>query len=275
MRAGFNGGWIEEDGKTIGLSLGSDFTSEHEWGIGKLKRLLGIDGITKEYSREKPVYTKPHGLPRRIITKHDAVKLYSCRDEAALLCVGPWMHERFQEHIDKLGKFREGLPGDLRGSQGELRTAWSESDFGIYGIGKDAELIKELASAFDTNNIAVWIGGSAMVFDNGGLIVCIADRVPIRALELLQKADLDSEKLRSASEATGIIKRLDSAGRKYFACSPKWISLEMSKKSVHPVIYWLNPQEQRQNNFGWFTVEELDQWIASEGPIPMKVKAEA
>ena len=54
-------------------------------------------------------------------------------------------------------------------------------------------------------------------------------------------------------------------GRAYLCLSPQWISGD--RKSQHPVMYWLNPADQDKNNAGWFTVEELDQWIAGTGPV--------
>jgi hypothetical protein len=38
-------------------------------------------------------------------------------------------------------------------------------------------------------------------------------------------------------------------------------------------MYFLNPMRQQENNFGWFTVEELEQWMEGKGPIPGKKKA--
>lgn len=266
------------DGKVVGISLGSDFCAEHEWGIKGLKRMLGMDGWQPEFSREKVAYKKGPGLPRRTISKHDCVKLYEHKGAVALICESDWWFKSFEENIAKHGKakaFKEYLPHDLP-KRDELGSAWSGDDFGIYGTGANAERIKDLYAEIQKNNVAVWIGG-AKIFDNGGLILCIVDRVPKEHADTLMNADLDGEKLKAASDATGIIERLKNAKKGFYACSPSWFDgkfkpQNQQKKSVHPVIYWLNPEQQDRINYGWFTVEELDQWIAGTGPIPKQME---
>lgn len=280
MRAGMKPEWLKIDGKLIGVNLGADYCAEHEWGIGALKGLFGIDGATPRSSREKPKFTKPAGLPRRMISKHDCVRFYQHGKKAVLLGMSAWRLEQFDEAIAKHGKakaLKDNLPQDLTPWQGvEFRTAWSDDDFGIYGEGEHVEHMAELAKAFLTNNIALWIGGVQFPpFENGGLVIAIADRAPAEGMKLLEEGDLDQERLAAASAKTGIIERLKKAGKGYFACSPKWFDgfkpMGEVKKTAHPVIYWLNPMEQDENNFGWFTVEDLDQWIQGTGPIPKKV----
>jgi hypothetical protein len=265
--------WLEVDGKVIGISLGADYCAEHEWGINGLKRALGVDGATSEFAREKPKYTKPAGLPRRMISKHDRVRLYEHKDAVVLLCMDQWSLDHFEERITKNGivkAFKPHLPQDL--TQSELGAAWDEGEFGIHGKGVNAERIKDLYAAFQANNVGIWVGGRAIAFENGGLILCIADRIPEVNAKMLSDGDLDNEKLQAASDATGIVERLKEAGKGFFACSPRWREDKSKKKSGHPVVYWLNPIEQDQNNYGWFTVEELDLWIKGSGPIPKKVQ---
>lgn len=55
-----------------------------------------------------------------------------------------------------------------------------------------------------------------------------------------------------------------------FALSPSRPLATNEKKSKYDLRYWLNPMEQRHNNSGYFTVEELEQWIENKGPIPKK-----
>lgn len=260
--------WLELEGKLIGISLSADFCAEHEWGIDDLKRMLGVDGQKERSSRDPRKYTKPAGIQRRMITKHDHVRLFEHEKSVALICKDSWYFKRFDESVAKDGfaqTFKEMLPRDLY--RRELSAAWSEGEFGVYGEGSNAERIKDLYAAFQADNIAIWIGGGN-VFQNGGLILCIADRLSEEKAKLLRDADLEAERLTAASDATGILDRLEKAGKKYFACSPRFHG--ENRKSAYPVIYWLNPVDQDQNNYGWFTVEDLDQWIAGTGPIPMK-----
>ena len=41
--------------------------------------------------------------------------------------------------------------------------------------------------------------------------------------------------------------------------------LQENKKEV---IFWLNPMDQHNNNWGWFTVEDLKKWAKGKGKIP-------
>jgi hypothetical protein len=80
--------------------------------------------------------------------------------------------------------------------------------------------------------------------------------------------------LTKAAEKTGIAARLKKASEKsgitsylrpftYYALSPRW--KDETKKEV---VFWLNPCSQDRFNFGWFTVKDLDDWIAGTGKVP-------
>ncbi|MFA6407274.1 MAG: hypothetical protein WCV80_01030, partial [Candidatus Paceibacterota bacterium] len=60
---------------------------------------------------------------------------------------------------------------------------------------------------------------------------------------------------------------LKKAGIGYFALSPRW--KDETKKEI---VFWLNPREQRENNYGWFSAADLKLWIKGKGPIPKKPK---
>jgi hypothetical protein len=60
-------------------------------------------------------------------------------------------------------------------------------------------------------------------------------------------------------------KKLREAGKKWFALSPRWATEKHNTE--HSVVFWLNPMEQRTNNSGLYTVEELLLWAENKGPI--------
>ena len=62
---------------------------------------------------------------------------------------------------------------------------------------------------------------------------------------------------------TGLMKTF--IDRLFFYYHPSNKSLISRKKAVI-----VTPMNQKDVNFGWFTVEELEQWINGKGPIPMK-----
>lgn len=273
MRTGNNPSWLQDENVLVGIALGADYCAEHEMGIGPLSFSLGVDGARHRYDPAPAKYTKPPGLPRRMITQSDGVRFYESGPEAILLGYDDdWWIKKFEEAVSRYGlakMIKEKLPSELR-SDRELSTAWDQRSFGIYARGEHAPKLKELAQAFKAKNVALWLGGSSSPFQNASLILVIADRVRPENVKTLEDADIDADKLEAAHQATGITERLAAAGRRYYACSPRW--KRPDKMSAHPVMYWLNPMEQDQNNFGWFSVEELDQWIKGEGPVPKKMQ---
>jgi hypothetical protein len=113
----------------------------------------------------------------------------------------------------------------------------------------------------------MWIGGGG-VFQNGGLVLAIASKMPADKKQTMYDLDANHDKLLKASRKTGIEERLQKANKKYFALSPRWAEKDKELTTKFPVVYWLNPFEQHLNNHGWYTVEQLDQWIEGKGPIP-------
>ena len=57
MRKGNEPSFIQHENTILGVSLGADFTAEHECGIAEMKKLLGI-----------PMGEKDWGIKRRQVT---------------------------------------------------------------------------------------------------------------------------------------------------------------------------------------------------------------
>jgi hypothetical protein len=272
MRAGIEPQWFMDGERVVGLNLSADFTAEHEWGIDRLRRTLGIDGVKVE-GEDRLRYSKPCGLERRRVTNIEGVKFYKGPGFAVLIC-DRWRIKDLDIHVEKHGigpAFLQQLPADLRSRMcrtDTLRAAWDGESFGVLGEHEDASKVEDLWESFKRSNVAMWVSGRVMVFGNGGLVIAHVDRVPTASAELLRAGDEDRDRLYQESEKTGIRRRLKEAGKGYFACSPAWH--EGHEKSAWKVMYWLNPLHQDENNYGWFTVEDLDLWIQGRGPIPKK-----
>lgn len=274
--------FVEDNGHVLGVSLPADFCAEHEWGIEKLHKLFGI----KEYGKLEG----PCGLERRQATVAPSKEkdrwgsedfLYEERNGMAALTVGFHIFRHKPEHAN-LTLFDQ-LPHDL-----ELKTkskdaefihgAWCEDSFGLIVKGeKNIEKLRVLRDQIESVNVAVFLGGGG-VFDNPGLVIAFVDCFPSDAKEKMKKTDEDRIQLYQAAEDTGIEKKIcenlknQYGGKPYYALSPSWKGTAGRNDTKHKVIFWLNPQDQQNNNYGWFTVEELEQWIEGKGPIPMKKK---
>jgi hypothetical protein len=82
--------------------------------------------------------------------------------------------------------------------------------------------------------------------------------------------DEDARQLQTAAEKTGIAKKLKKkAGLSWYALKPAWRDFfeDPVYQSEYKVIFFLNPEGQNKYNSGWFTVEELLQWIKGKGPV--------
>lgn len=92
-------------------------------------------------------------------------------------------------------------------------------------------------------------------------------------------SDTSIVSLDAAAKVTGIENRIarrrDSAGKggryfpdySYFALVPAWVGDKKRQDTSHGVYFWLNPMHQDRYNSGWFTVEELDEWLEGRGPV--------
>lgn len=258
---------LEDEKTLLGVNLGADFTAEHEWGIEKLRRIYGIDN-------------QLDGIKGRLISQAPADRIL--RGEVrfgkpkatwhALVSFASPYHKEHNTTLDKelIDRLELTPYGD-----DEIHGAWDESSFGI--LTKDELVIGELSEAIDRLDLCIAILGALKgnPFSRPGLCLLIASRIPKVVAAHWLESDLDQKRLITASEATGIADRLQKAGRRYYALSPKWadavlVSKRGESKTNHPVVYWLNPMDQDSNNYGWFTVEELDKWVKGKGPVPKK-----
>ena len=247
MRLAYNdAGLVHEDGNLIGVSLGYDFCAEHEFGIENLldafdahhEKKLGVDQHTINHVPDD------YGMDesRRILG-------FPLKDAVRTLA-------------------------DTHKSE-ELVCAWSGRSFGIRfpeGAEKD---MRDMHEAIMRKDALIVMGAPTMAaFANSRLCIVIKSRLPKEQADAMREADLDHKRLLKASEKTGIEKRVKDAGLKFFALSPEWVKGNPRETDTrHPVIYWLNPWEQRRNNAGWFTVEELDAWTRGEGPVLKRLRA--
>ena len=251
MRTSFNGGIFKtDDGVPFAINLGADYCAEHEWGISRLRDMLGcpanVDGIA-QYSATRT-----------------GVELTSCVGTATIKGV---FYLEFGSHVrwatKEDGKFAPNtrqLPifGDKKWS-----AAWCEDSFGI-AVNKKGDpevfaFVKELLKAIEAGDIALWFGGADAhnPFGRAGLVVGIPSKTPKEIDAEMVKAHVDARKLKAADETTGIKALLKEKGKSFYACSPRWVVGESdTRRTTHPVIYWLNSN----GPFGWYTVEELTDW---------------
>jgi hypothetical protein len=281
MRRGYNSELIkDEQGQLLGFNLGADYCAEHEWGIDKIKSSFGIDVDSSEkpfakwWEKILLVTAKSAlGVDKRLITKCPelvkgeykiSIKNYkqpkSKPVKHTIYYIGfksyyfssSSKEERFEEEI-KRGIYSVSETENVWGW-------WSEGDFMVASADKQA--IEDLYQAFQALDVTISVGGGN-VFQNGGLHFVIKSRISQEVIDDVYQQDLDSLNLKKAASSTGIYEKLEKAGKGFYALSPRWKDAE--KKEV---IFWLNPEEQNENNACWCTVEDLKDWIKGVGKIP-------
>ncbi len=255
MRRAYDNEIITDDNKKIvGINLGADFTSEHEWGIKGIHtafnidtKLIGIDGRTINH------------IPTNLIFQSLTIdkRIYYFLG----LLYDMYFYYRDDKKINKkdIDNFELYPCGDK-----DIFTVWDERSFGILVNDKYKDEITDLYEAFKNKDVAIGVG-HGHVFKNGGLTITIKSRLPEEVINNIKEKDQDYNNLQKASEKTGIHKILEKAGKRYFALSPRW--KDDNKKEV---IFWLNPYDQDIYNFGWFTIQDLIDWSKDKGKIIMK-----
>ena len=66
-----------------------------------------------------------------------------------------------------------------------------------------------------------------------------------------------------ALEKTKIEMILKKAKKEYDALVPAWANDEKTE-----VKYWLNPKDQENVNYGWYSLQDLKLWAKNKGRIP-------
>jgi len=279
MRRAMDQVWLEEPNSPFyGICLGADFTAEHEHGIDKLKQDLGIP------KNDLAVY----GIAKRQMTcVPENRTLFYKEGDTSMFLYGRYV----QDFPKTIAEVKKRLCNELLISNQKLKlgTAWDEGSFGIIVEGqRNQTCLEELHSAFLQKRVALWFGGG-QTFGNPGLCVGIVDAIPQEHLDALYESDKKYHGLIMESERIGIVQRIDELNRLYqegkkwsimdapfgyYALSPKWFEggTHNKRKSQYKVMYWLNPMNQNRVNYGYFTVEELEQWLQGKGPIPMTEK---
>lgn len=230
----------------IGVNLGADFTSEHEWGIKGIKDLFGIPSGEKDW-----------GIVRRKITKVPSSPILGWTKGRMPNSEGFYLYDTWDEKIPDFSDYSELYSHNLA-------CAWDEKSFGVFSSDPaEQSQLKIIFDAFRDGDGAIFLGGGGL-WQNSGLCLVIASRIPKEFIDGWYKADKERYDMDQVVEATGIRQLLKEKGKRYFA-----LSRPTYRKSDGKLILWLNPMEQGQNNYGWFTIDELREWADGKGKIPI------
>jgi hypothetical protein len=247
--------WLfNKDGQFMGVCLGADWVAEHEHGIADLKMEFGI------ISHQSSLTSKIFGLEAR--KTHRVPDSFKVIKKDGYSSIGVHDNPRYLENVMK-----DGI-NTIETLKYSFVALWDRKSFQLIAKPEDEAKMEMLVNAIKDFDLAIFLGGGG-VFTNGGLTMVVASMMSQEMKEGMWKEDENQYRLTVAAEKTGIFKELKSAGKEFFALSPRW------KDEQEKVLeLYLNPRDQRSYNSGRFNLEELRQWIKNEGPIIQKKKEE-
>jgi hypothetical protein len=258
MRRGNDNGFVfGDDGTLAGVSLGADFTAEHEYGIRGIRRAFGLDDAAL-------------GIAKRTITKHP-VQWYANKTMAGFSTYERrWDNAPITiEDVMRIGEVKEPWKsrfGKKEIYDAKLQTAWDEDGFCAFSADPDEQVhLKTIFDALRADDAIIMLGGRNGWIGNRGLRIGILSQMPRTVKDTLLAADQEYIRLTKAFADTGIEEKLRKAGCRWFALSPRF-------DEDGSIRVWLNPVEQQKNNHGWFSIADLELWAEGKGPVPMNVQ---
>lgn len=280
MKQAFNSQILKnDDGKPIGIFTGSDHCAEHEWGIADLHRYLGMDksllGVAKRTNRDG----------KNVHFAKSKIKIKGVVHNMAILVFGSPVAYGDIKTNDRytLKRIRDSYSYSL--DKDRLHCEWDDKGCLVAVVGEEnVKLLSRLYESAQSCKLFLTICGTGP-FNNGGLTIIDIDDIPQKDKDNMLAIDLDAIKLKEASLATGIEAKLKAtqtsdwnypaSGCKWMALSPRWLKETEKEKAntKYPVVYWLNPESQDKVNCGWFTVEDLKDWIKGVGKIPKNTQS--
>lgn len=271
------------EGDNILLSFGYDFCAEHEFGIRQLRQVFGVSNDENDLTVQR--YAVTAGSSEKVHLVEASVKAtdYSSgrgknASHKRLFLLGgiegPFGEQTMEQFVTG---YRDSWP-----AKDKPQAHWDEGAF-LFSApkgGPDDFIIRSIHAALIENDALIYLAGSSNPFGGSGLVIVRRSTIPRKLVDLMESGFRDQKALKDAAEATGIRERVEAwsrakggYGKGFYALSPRMIPDERREASKHPVVFWLNPMDQQNNNFGWFTVEELELWMEGKGPIPRKAAA--
>ena len=313
MRGSASTQLIGEEGQpAVGILLEHNYCSEHEWGVDSMRTHMG--GMSRTQADEKRICNFSRirvKTPADQIIWHEEKGLAILGVDNGLrwLQGRVWSPEDMKRHKIKEGDplpliwakvgYEFGLPEKITKKNEknswvvnrQTSSAWDGESFGIVSREpKVIEFLRSLKDALLKGDAVLHISGTNNPFKPvSGLVLAIESLVPQEQKDVFEEKFKDMYKLGDAAKNTGIEAKLKEAGKQWFALSPCWATMQnritgrdannmaivQDVNTEYPVMFWLNPMDQKTNNSMRCTVEDLEAWIKNEGPIPTKQKVRA
>ncbi len=272
-----------DSGIVYGIFSEADFCAEHEHGLGRLHRDMGCGDLEVEgIGRYQPSQEAVSSGRFPVLGKSK----FWYRDDKHKK---KWVTRRFLS-----SRLVERVPdgGYVPSSHQDATVSFSEYGFLVVSRSDEMDTFLEVLDArAKERDIAVFMGGfgSGNPFNRGGLVIAIPSMVSDEDKETLRSSHENVRLLEEAATRTGIRERVKakveataSGGWGFnspfhlYAISPGWATSIKSRgegdtlKTAHDVIFFINSG---RGIYGWYTVEELDDWLAGTGKVLEDVEA--
>jgi len=260
-------GWLfDTNGVMVGLSLGFDRRAEHVQGISPLLGLLGVElpeypiGLVDRQVnpalpglRYLPYVSRPRLSNRR---SYPAALLLLTEPSVAPGEPELELARRFDVEFFHDPTHRLSLP------EHDVVAAWGASGFAVHARGQaNLALLQQLQDALLARDVAV-LEPPRLTGSPGPMKLLRMSRLTPEDHAHLVERDLTTRELARAVDATGLIGQLEAAGCTYRTLTPAWFD-----DAKDEVIFYLDTNQPKLFNTGWFSLEELQQWAAGSGPV--------
>ena len=277
MRNGQKPDFLTLGNQVVGVTLSSDHVSEHEWGFEPLKMSLGVPGSQAEFGIDRRrIRVTPEGLRwHKFADGSEGFGFLSNYVWEKVEKVAPPFRTRRVEPVYKIGpKKGQVKPGKPTFESFGVAAAWDERSFLVRATkGEEASKLREVWEAIVAGDAAIWISGGGP-FGGHGLNIMIVSRIPQNFLDQMAEGDREEFEVQEYHKGTGIEKLLKDAGKGWFSLSPKrmpnGLIVRGTEEFLVPpggIAWWLNPMDQRTNQYGWYNLEQLQAWARNEGPV--------
>lgn len=293
--------FIEDEGEFLGISLGADFTSEHEWGIKGMREAFDIPESSK----------KTMGIKSRTIKKCPETLLFKRDGDSAVLWVAfeNWNGTVVKELPSEIANFKKDIEWEREWYERRMKesekskkkdkyipkkkdpmvTAWDSNTFGVAVVGEPfCDWLEFLYEQFKKKNVAIAMMNlhPGNPFSNASLTLAVLDRLPVEVTDMMYAADKEHYDLKDYEKKIGMVKlkekvlkqRRERGGNMYkdlhyyMACSPRWIDYEdkeerekqkKEKGTKYDIMYWINYADD-DDIAGWYTVEVIKKWLTGK-----------
>lgn len=302
MRAGNSDSDVlrNESGKFVGIVFGADYCAEHEWGIGRIHNRLGIKDDESVFGIERRRVTVSQDIMHFHSDKYNMLAMFDdftaqrhqkdIREKGLPNLVIRGSYPFNYLTIRKIYKDPEtGKRIKMRNDPDwEFSSAWCDGEFAILAsTEKLGEEIHDLYKQLGEGNVACWLGGAGEnPFARNSLCLGIIDRVDQANLDMMKSYDEEHYRLKQEDKKTGLRDKIKAQGEPYekslsFDANPKgstglqakWAKdihrdgYPLSEASTYKVVYCIHPVAKDGSEGGWYTVEEIEHWLDSDGPL--------